>query len=60
MSKELLLQEFAQAYEHLMETASQAAQRGVTQGRDWWGPREIVAHLVGWEVMARVRSSLVS
>lgn len=55
MSKELLLQEFAQAYEHLMETATLAAQRGVTQGRDGWGPREIVAHLAGWEVMARVR-----
>ena len=55
MSKELLLQEFAQAYEHLMETASLAAQRGVTQGRDGWGPREIVGHLAGWEVMARVR-----
>ena len=33
MSKELLLQEFAQAYEHLIETASLVAQRGVTQGR---------------------------
>ena len=55
MAKEQLLQEFAQAYEHLMETASLAAQRGVTQGRDGWGPREIVAHLAGWEVMASVR-----
>ena len=55
MSKELLLQEFVQAYEHLMETASLAAQRGVTQGRDGWGSREIVAHLAGWEVMASVR-----
>ena len=55
MSKEQLLQEFAQAYEHLMETATLAAQRGVTQGRDGWGPREIVAHLADWEVMASVR-----
>lgn len=55
MSKEQLLHEFAEAYEHLMETASQAAQLGVTQRRDGWGPREIVAHLAGWEVMARVR-----
>jgi hypothetical protein len=38
-----------------METASLAAQRGVTQGRDGWGPREIVGHLAGWEVMASVR-----
>jgi NAD(P)-dependent dehydrogenase (short-subunit alcohol dehydrogenase family) len=30
MPKEQLLQEFAQAYEHLMETASLAAQRWVT------------------------------
>ena len=55
MSKEQLLQEFAQAYEHLIETATLAAQRGVTQRRDGWGPREIVAHLAGWEVMASVR-----
>jgi hypothetical protein len=55
MSKEQLLQEFAHAYEHLMETASLAAQRGVTQGRDGWGPREIVGHMAGWEVMASVR-----
>ena len=55
MSKEQLLHEFAEAYEHLMETASLAAQRGVTQRRDGWGPREIVAHLAGWEVMASVR-----
>ena len=31
MSKEQLLQEFAEAYEQLIETASLAAQRGVTQ-----------------------------
>lgn len=55
MSKEQLLQEFAQAYEQLMETAALAAQRGMTQGRDGWGPREIVGHLAGWEVMASVR-----
>src|SRR6266566_7151598 len=55
MAKELLLQEFAEAYDHLMETASLATQRGVTQGRDGWGPREIVGHLAGWEVMASVR-----
>jgi len=55
MSKEQLLQEFAQAYENLMETATLAAQRGMSKGRDGWGPRDIVAHLAGWEVMARVR-----
>src|SRR5215472_8285022 len=55
MTKEQLILEFAQAYEHLMETATLAAQRGVTQGKDGWGSREIVAHLAGWEVMASVR-----
>ena len=55
MSKEQLLQKFAEAYEQLIETASLAAQRGVTQRRDRWGPREIVGHLAGWEVMASVR-----
>jgi hypothetical protein len=55
MTKEQLIQEFAQAYEHLMETATLAAQRGMTQRQDGWGPREIVSHLAGWEVMASVR-----
>ena len=54
MSKEQLLQEFAEAYEQLIETASLAAQRGVTRQGDTWGPREIVAHLAGWEVIATV------
>jgi Protein of unknown function (DUF1706) len=55
MSKEQLLQEFAEAYEQLIETASLAAQRGMTRQGDTWGPREIVGHLAGWEVMASVR-----
>ncbi len=55
MTKEQLIQEFAQAYEQLIETATLAAQHEMTQGRDGWGPREIVAHLAGWEVMATVR-----
>ena len=55
MSKEQLLQEFADAYEQLIGTATEAAQRGVTRQGDEWGPREIVAHLAGWEVMATVR-----
>ena len=55
MSKEQLLQEFAEAYEQLIGTASLAAQRGVTRQGDTWGPREIVAHMAGWEVMATVR-----
>lgn len=55
MSREQLLQECANAYERLMETATEAGQRGVTRTEDGWGPREIVAHLAGWEVMATVR-----
>ncbi len=55
MSKDQLLQEFAAAYEQLIETATQAAQRGVARQGDTWGPREVVAHLAGWEVMATVR-----
>jgi len=55
MSKEQLLQELAEAYEKLIGTATEAAQRGVTRQGDEWGPREIVAHLAGWEVMATVR-----
>jgi DinB superfamily len=55
MSKGQLIQEFAQAYEQLIETVSLAAQCGVTRRRDGWGLREIVGHLAGWEVMASVR-----
>ena len=55
MSKEQLLQEFAAAYEQIIETATQVAQRGVTGQGGMWGPREVVAHLAGWEVMATVR-----
>ena len=55
MSKEQLLQEFVDAYEKLITTAMVAAQRGVTRQAETWGPREIVAHLAGWEAMATVR-----
>ncbi len=59
MSKEQLLQEFAAAYEQLIATASRAAQHGATRQGDTWGPREIVGHLAGWEVLAGVRISQV-
>jgi len=55
MSKEQLLQEMVDAYEKVIQTATEAARRGVTYVRDGWGPRQIVAHLAGWEVMATVR-----
>jgi hypothetical protein len=55
-SKEQLLQQFAAAYERVIEAATQAAQLGApAPAKDAWGPREVVAHLAGWEVMAHVR-----
>jgi hypothetical protein len=55
MSKEQLLLELVDAFERLIGVAQEAEQRGVTRKRDRWGPREVVAHLAGWEVMATVR-----
>src|SRR5262249_6070142 len=55
MSKDHLLREFAAAYERVIATAAELAQRGTSHRADDWGPREVVAHLAGWEVMATVR-----
>lgn len=55
MIKEHLLQAFEEAYERLIDAASLAERRGASRTHDTWGPREIVAHLIGWEVMASVR-----
>ncbi|MHB8626879.1 MAG: hypothetical protein ACYDBJ_08115 [Aggregatilineales bacterium] len=55
MSKEQLLQKLAEAFEQLIRTATDAAQRGVSGQVDRWGPREILAHMAGWEIMATVR-----
>jgi hypothetical protein len=55
MSKDPLLQEFVAAYERLIATALRAAQRGAIHSDEIWGPREVVAHLAGWEIMANVR-----
>ncbi len=60
MTKDELLRAFAGAYERLMATAIAAEQRGVTSMEDGWGPREIVAHLAGWEMMAIVRIPAVA
>jgi len=54
MSKEHLLQEVAEAFEHLIAVAQDAAQRGVARQADTWGPREIVTHLAGWEIIATI------
>jgi hypothetical protein len=55
MRKEQLLQEFIAAYERLIEAAALTERRGETHQANGWGPREVVAHLAGWEVMATVR-----
>ena len=55
MSKEQLLQELAAAFEQVITTATEVALRGGTRQGDTWGPREVIAHLAGWEVMATVR-----
>jgi hypothetical protein len=55
MEKAQLLQEFVAAYERLIKAATLSEQRGETRQANGWGPREVVAHLVGWEIMATVR-----
>jgi hypothetical protein len=55
MPREQLVQELADAFERVIETASVTARRGMPANADGWGPREYVAHLAGWEVMATVR-----
>jgi hypothetical protein len=55
MEKDQLLEEFAAAYERLLKAALFAAQHSEARPTDGWGPREVVAHLTGWEVMATVR-----
>lgn len=53
--KDQLLGEFAAAYERLIEAAAETERRGGARRGDEWGPREVVAHLAGWEIMANVR-----
>jgi hypothetical protein len=56
MTREQLLRDFAGAYEQVIGAATEATRRGgVPRTAQGWGPREIVAHLAGWEVMATVR-----
>ncbi len=55
LTKDQLLQQFADAYEGIIAAATTAAQRGVTANQDGWGPREIITHLAGWERIASVR-----
>lgn len=51
-SKELLIQELIEAHEKLIEVATAAYKRGARRTSDAWGPREILAHVAGWEAMA--------
>src|SRR5215510_7800471 len=60
LSKEDLLRAFADAYERLIATVTDAEERGASPNADGWGPQQIVAHLAGWEVMATVRVPAVA
>jgi periplasmic divalent cation tolerance protein len=55
LSKSQLIQKLADAHEQLIEVATLAHQRGMICNDDGWGPREILAHIAGWETMAAVR-----
>lgn len=55
ISKEPLLQELADAHEQLITAATAAIQRGATTKGASWGPREVLAHMAGWESMAASR-----
>ncbi|HEV2236321.1 MAG TPA: hypothetical protein VGR57_06625 [Ktedonobacterales bacterium] len=54
MEKAELLRDFAAAHEAVIAAATRAAERGAP-AHEGWGPREVVAHLAGWEAMASVR-----
>ena len=60
MSKEQILQELVDAFEQVIAAAISTAQYSVTHQGDTWGPREIVAHLAGWEIMATVRIPMIA
>ncbi len=55
MTKEQLLQELINSHERLIASATTAHERGVTRDGEKWGPREIVAHIAGWEANAIIR-----
>lgn len=54
MGKEQLLQRTAEAYEQVIAAALQAGQRGYSGEAGAWGPRETIAHMVGWEMITAV------
>lgn len=53
--KEELLQEFEKASERLILAATMTSARGITRQGNQWGPREVLAHIVGWNVEATER-----
>jgi hypothetical protein len=53
--KDELLQQFEQAHEQLALAAIAASARGITRVGDRWGPREVLAHIVGWSTEATER-----
>jgi hypothetical protein len=55
MSKEQLVQKLADTYEQVIAVALQTWQRGPDGESRGWGPREIIAHLAGWEIITGVR-----
>lgn len=50
--RERLLQAMDEAHNRLIAAALQATERGM---KDPWGPREILAHAVGWEALVIAR-----
>ena len=52
-SKDDLLRAFADAYERVIAAAEQVDSSSTHQ--EEWGPRDALAHLAGWEIMASVR-----
>jgi hypothetical protein len=54
MSKEKLLAALQQAFEDLIAVAQEVETAGGSKRGEEWGPREVVAHLAGWEVIATV------
>jgi hypothetical protein len=53
--KEELIQQFEKAHEQLVLAATAASARGITRQGDRWGPREVLAHIVGWSTEATER-----
>jgi uncharacterized protein involved in tolerance to divalent cations len=46
------IHDFDLAYEQLIKSAKNAAQRCVTAHEDEWGPSEVLAHIAGWAAQA--------